>query len=398
MTSNNPKVVVLGFMGRIPIAGVIWQHLHYLVGLQRLGCEVWYVEDTTICPYDPWAQSVTYDDQPVINLLHDLALRFGFSDRWLYRARYKNPIVISGCTEEQYFDLLKDADCALNICGNHELHDEISGIRNLIYIESDPGVEQVRIDSGSHAERKLLESYQHRFTFGENIGTSHFPVPLHGLKWLPTRQPIVTDLWSTEYDHKYLSLGPKQMFTTICNWSTAGSKDIEWNGSTYLWSKSLEFLRFVETPLRSQSAFELVTDIKDEAERQQFLVNGWSLRLPYELSADWQAYRQYIASSWAEFTCAKDQYMRLNTGWFSDRSACYLAAGRPVITQETGFTSHYGGSEGLLSFSSMEEIIEAVKMIRADYNRHSRAAKELALEYFEATKVLRSLLERAGVL
>ncbi len=383
-------------MGRLPIAGVIWQHLHYLVGLQSLGCEVWYVEDTTICPYDPWLQSVTNDDEHVIKLLQDLASRFCFSDRWIYRARYKDPITTVGSSETEYLQLLKDADCALNICGNHELHEEIAAVGNLIYIESDPGVEQIRIDTCDKKALQLLDYYHYRFTFGENIGTDLFPVPLHGLEWLPTRQPIVTGFWSQEpgQPHCY----PAGVFTSICNWSTAGSKDIQWRGSTYLWSKSLEFLRYIEAPLRSQSVFQLVTDIKDEGERHRFLDNGWTLRLPYELSANWQTYRQYISSSWAEFTCAKDQYVRLNTGWFSDRSACYLAAGRPVITQETGFSSHYGGSEGLFSFSSIEEIVDAVAMIRADYPRHSRAARELAKEYFEATTVLRSLLQRAGVI
>jgi hypothetical protein len=390
-----PKVIVLGFMGRLPIAGVIWQHLHYLVGLQRLGCDVWYVEDTSICPYDPHLQTVTDDERVATRVLHDLACHFGFDHRWIYRARYKDPFTIAGCSEPEYLRILESADCALNICGNHELHDEIAGIRNLIYVESDPGVEQVRLDCGDDHHRQFLESFRYRFTFGENIGTDAFPVPLHGLEWLPTRQPVVTDFWS--HGPAQLNPTPRPVFTTICNWSTAGSKDIHWRGSTYLWSKSLEFLRFIEAPCHSQCAFELVTDLKEADQKQHFLANGWTLRLPYELSADWEAYRQYISASWAEFTCAKDQYIRLNTGWFSDRSACYLAAGRPVITQETGFTSHYGGTEGLLSFRSMEEIVEAVAMIRSDYSRHSRAAWEIAREYFEATIVLRSLLERAGV-
>ena len=119
--------------------------------------------------------------------------------------------------------------------------------------------------------------------------------------------------------------------------------------------------------------------------------------LPHDLSVDWNGYRDYIRNSKGEFTCAKDQYVRLNTGWFSDRTACYLAAGRPVITQETGFTVHYGGKEGLLAFSTMEEITEAAASIRVDYKKHSRAALAIAREIFEAEKVLQSLLNRAGV-
>ena len=153
----------------------------------------------------------------------------------------------------------------------------------------------------------------------------------------------------------------------------------------------------MEAPKRSGESFEMATDIKKEEERELFEKNDWKLVLPHDLSVDWNGYRNYISNSRGEFTCAKDQYIRLSTGWFSDRTACYLAAGRPVITQETGFTSHYGGMEGLLSFSSMEEIVDAVASIRADYKKHSKAALSIAREIFEAEKVLKSLLDRAGV-
>jgi len=141
----------------------------------------------------------------------------------------------------------------------------------------------------------------------------------------------------------------------------------------------------------------LATDIKDKATNALFLRNDWRLSSPHELSIHWNDYLHYIQDSKGEFTVAKDQYVRLNTGWFSDRSACYLAAGRPVITQETGFTKFYGGKEGLISFLTMEEIVEAVRAINADYARHSRAAFEVAKEVFEAEKVLADLLERAGI-
>jgi hypothetical protein len=187
------------------------------------------------------------------------------------------------------------------------------------------------------------------------------------------------------------------MFTTICNWSTSGKKDIVWQDSNYLWSKSLEFLRFVEAPRLSGEPFEMATDIKKDEERKLFEKNDWKLVLPHDLSVDWNGYRAYIRNSKGEFTCAKDQYIRLNTGWFSDRTACYLAAGRPVITQATGFTDFYGGKEGLFAFSTMEEIVDAVAEIRSDYKKQSRAALEIAREVFEAEKVLKSLLDRAGI-
>jgi hypothetical protein len=389
------KIIVLGFMGGMPIAGVIWQHIHYIVGLQRLGHEVYYVEDTLNYPYDPVAFNVSDDYSYAAQTLGRLAEEHGFQGRWAYCARYKDPMESAGMSLSQLKTLYREADCALNICGSHDMNDDLRSIRHLIYVESDPGVEQIKIDKGESATIDYLKEHRHLFTFGENIGTSAFAVPTHGFNWLPTRQPVVTDLWCPTAEAP--APDPAALFTTICNWSTSGKKDIEWRGSNYLWSKSLEFLRFVEAPKRSGEPFEMATDIKKEEERSLFEKNDWKLVLPHDLSVDWNGYRDYIRNSRGEFTCAKDQYIRLNTGWFSDRTACYLAAGRPVITQETGFTSHYGGKEGLLSFSSMEEITGAVDSIRADYKKHSRAALAIAREVFEAEKVLASLLDRAGV-
>jgi hypothetical protein len=389
------KIIVLGFMGGMPIAGVIWQHIHYIVGLQRLGHEVTYVEDTLNYPYDPVAFNISDDYSYATQTLGRLAKEHGFEGRWAYCARFKESTEIAGLSLTELRTLYKEADCALNICGSHDMNDDLRTIRNLIYVESDPGVEQIKIDQGESETIDYLKEHQHLFTFGENIGTPAFVVPTHDFKWLPTRQPVVTDLWCAGVEAQ--EPDSVALFTTICNWSTSGKKDIVWKDSNYLWSKSLEFLRFIEAPKLSGEPFEMATDIKKEEELELFRKNDWKLVLPHDLSVDWNGYRDYIRNSKGEFTCAKDQYIRLNTGWFSDRTACYLAAGRPVITQETGFTAHYGGKEGLLTFSTMEEIVDAVAAIRADYKKHSRAALEIAREVFEAEKVLASLLERAGV-
>jgi hypothetical protein len=239
---------------------------------------------------------------------------------------------------------------------------------------------------------EYLRRHHALFTFGENIGTKDFPVPLHGFKWLPTRQPVVTDLWKT-----VRSPSGAAVFTTIANWSTSGLKDITWRGKKYLWSKSREFLRFIAAPKKAGETFEMATNIDDSRTRRKFKQNRWRLTSPLQMSVDYWLYRNYIQRSKGEFTVAKDQYVRLNTGWFSDRSACYLAAGRPVITQGTGFTKNYGGEAGLLSFRALDEIADAAKTINSDYVKHSRAARALAREVFEAENVLKSILDRAGI-
>jgi hypothetical protein len=386
------RIIVMGFMGSMPIAGVIWQHIHYIVGLQRLGHDVYYIEDSARLPYNPDTFEVTNEFEYAAKVLTRLARDFDFKNRWAYCARYLPGSPTASLSLKKIRQLYREADAILNVCGAQEFNDDLLVSDRILYIESDPGVEQIKIDKRVKSTIEYLRRHRALFTFGENIGTKNFPVPLHDFEWLPTRQPVVTDFWKT-----IRAPSRTAVFTSIANWSTSGLKDITWHGSKYLWTKSREFLRFVDAPKKSGETFELATNINDEKTRQRFEQSRWRLRCPLRMSIDYWLYRDYIRRSRAEFTVAKDQYVRLNTGWFSDRSACYLAAGRPVITQETGFTTNYGGEAGLLSFRSLDEIIDAVKAINSDYVKHSRAARLLAHELFEAEKVVKSILDRAGI-
>ena len=389
---SGKRIAVLGFMGNCPIAGVIWQHIHYMVGLQRLGHEVYYLEDTSRYPYDPVLQTPTDDYSYAARILGHLAGDYGFQDRWAFSPRYKSPDETAGLSRGSINEVYRTADALLNICGSHELNDDLLRSENLIYIESDPAVEQIKVDDGDAGTLAFLERHRARFTFGELVGTGDFPVPLHGLAWQPTRQPVVTDFWT--------SAGPPHegaKFSSIANLATGGKKDVEWRGEKYLWSKLPEFEKYCAVPRQAGEEFELATTFKDAALRERFRDSGWQIVSPDEISVDYRAYVEYIRGSLGEFTVAKDQYVRLRTGWFSDRSACYLAAGRPVITQETGFTKLYGGAKGLLAFETPAQAVDAVAAIRADYAAHSEAAFEIARAHFEAETVLRSLLDRAGV-
>jgi hypothetical protein len=389
---KSKRVVVMGFMGSMPIAGVIWQHIHYVVGLQRLGHDVYYIEDSARLPYNPETFEVTDEFDYAARLLSRLSREFGFKNRWAFCARYLPGNPTAGLSLRKIRQLYREADAILNVCGAQEFNDDLLVSDRILYIESDPGVEQIKIDKGEKSTVEYLRRHRALFTFGENIGTQSFLVPTNGFKWLPTRQPVVTDFWKTKR-----SPSRAAVLTTVANWSTSGLKDISWCGQKYLWSKSREFLRFISAPKKAGETFELATNIEHAATRKKFERNSWRLRCPLQMSVDYCLYRDYIQRSKGEFTVAKDQYVRLNTGWFSDRSACYLAAGRPVITQETGFTKIYGGKAGLLSFRSVGEIVDAVKAINRDYAKHSRAAYDLAREFFESEKVLKSILDRAGI-
>jgi hypothetical protein len=382
----------MGFAAGCPIAGVVWQHIHYIVGMQRLGHEVYYIEDSARLPYNPVNFEITDDYSYAAAILDKLSREYGFEDRWSYCARYLPDTPCAGMPLSRIKELYREADAILNVCGSQEFNDDLLKSDRILYVESDPGVEQIKVDKGESSTIDYLKAHRALFTFGENIGTPEFPVPLHGFHWLPTRQPVVTDLWHTDAPPP-----DKAVFTSVANWNTSGKKDIEWRGEKYLWSKSLEFLKFIEAPAVAGENFELATSINDASLRERFAANGWRFTSPDQMSIDYDEYRAYLRASKGEFTVAKDQYVRLDTGWFSDRTACYLASGRPAITQETGFTRHYGQQKGLFSFQSLDQIAESVREINVDYPAHSRAAFEVAKEYFEAEKVLKELLEKAGI-
>jgi hypothetical protein len=215
-------------------------------------------------------------------------------------------------------------------------------------------------------------------------------VPLDKFKWLPTRQPVALELWNgapAKADSAY---------TTITTWHNKG-KNLEWRGDTWYWTKDREFERFLDLPQKRGGAkFELATTVGEEVQKL-LRGHGWSQRGSVEISRDAGLYREYIQQSRGEFTVARDQYVRPNTGWFSDRTACYLAAGRPVITEETGFSKFLPSGKGLFGFKTMDDVLRAVDCIESDYEGNCAAARDIAAEFFSAEKVIGSLMERAGL-
>jgi hypothetical protein len=234
-----------------------------------------------------------------------------------------------------------------------------------------------------------LEAHDTHFSFGENLGAPDCDVPADRFRWLPTRQPVVLDLWD----------GPPgaagAAYNTITTWHNKG-KDVSYCGDTYYWTKDREFAKFLDLPRRRGVPFELAAGV-DEGVRRLLHNHGWRQVHSVEISRSTDRYRAYVQQSRGEFTVARDQYVRPHTGWFSDRSACYLAAGRPVITQETGFSKFLPTGEGLFAFTTMDDVLAAVDAVETDYAGNCRAAREIAAEYFAAEKVVGSLLGRAGL-
>ncbi|HEU5323711.1 MAG TPA: hypothetical protein VFX28_23105, partial [Methylomirabilota bacterium] len=215
------------------------------------------------------------------------------------------------------------------------------------------------------------------------------PVPPGPFAWRVTRPPVLADLWET-------AAPAGAAFTTVATWRNVG-KDVEFRGERYVWSKDVNFRRFIDAPRRTGAAFEVALESADLDAPARLRARGWSVVEARAVSRDVEVYRDYVRGSRGEFTVAKDLVVRTRSGWFSDRSACYLAAGRPVITQDTGLGSHVPTGRGLFAFRTLDDVAAAVQAIAADPARHAAAARELAREYFGAERLLGAILADAGV-
>lgn len=389
--SARATVVVLGILGRTPFAGVAWQVLHYLEGLRRLGHDVYYVEDTGTWPYDAARDTVSGDCGYTIGYITGLMERYGFSDRWAYRCAPEAGRV-HGLSLSGLRAVLGRADALLNLTGATVLREEHLRVPVRIYVETDPVAPQIQVAQGVRFTIDLLGAHTHHFTYGENLGTPDCHVPVQRFTYRPTRQPIVLEWWGTDGD----GAPAGDTFTTIASWRQT-DKDIQWNGETYHWSKHLQFEKFIDLPRRAPNPLELALAAADAGTVRRLRGHGWRVVDAPALTRRVEPYREYVIQSAGEFTVAKDQYVRPRSGWFSDRSASYLAAGRPVVTQDTGFGTVLPTGRGLFAFRSMDEVLDALDEIRADYGAHCRAAREIAREYFHAERVLAALLEQAGL-
>ncbi len=380
--TSRKKIVVLGMISKHRVAGMAWITLHYLIGLQRLGYEVYYVEPQGGSPNDKSVRAAGW--------IAGIMRRFGFGDRWAFRAVYGDGRCY-GMTEQQLLDLYRSAALIINLHGAAQPTEELCATGRLLYLETDPVEMEIRVHAKEQAAIDRLSPHCAFFTWGENYGNQDCRVPLpKGVHFRPTRQPVVMDLW--ERDGR--SAG--DALTTVGNWRQR-IREVEFEGEIYYWSKHYEFLKFIDLPSYTTQPFELALSRYNADEQMMLESKGWRVVPARTFSRDIDDYQRYVVSSRGEFTVAKDQNVRLRSGWFSDRSATYLAAGRPVITQETGFSNILPTGEGLFAFASMDDVLDAVERINADYDKHCRAASSLAREYFSHDVVLPKLLTELAV-
>jgi len=387
---NRRRLVVVGTLASMPWAGMAWMHMQIVVGLLRLGHDVYYLETTSAWPYDPRRRARVNDSDHAVAYLARVAETFGIPNRWAYRRTYGDKGWL-GPVRDRAVELLATADAVFNVAGATRLAEEGLKRGRLVYLGTDPVVHEIEFANGNEQITSLIAEHDDVVTYGENIGTARCPVPPLPRLRARMRQPVLVDLWDG-------AASDRPVFTTVCNWKQPGHEAL-FGGETYHWSKHHEFLKFVEAPRRTGAALEIALGLADlEPETRRLLqAHGWRLADAHAFTLDPWSYRDYIVASRGEFTVAKDLNVRLRSGWFSERSACYLAAGRPVITQETGLGDVLPTGKGLFAFTTMEEIVVAAEAIQADYRAHSMAAREIARDFFRAEGVLGRLLGDLGL-
>ena len=337
----------------------------------------------------PWPRLSCPTPTRNLKLVTSVLARHGFGDHWAFRdSKTEEYLGIPGsrCTQ-----LLRDADGIINLCGALDPREEHANNRCLVYLGTDPGQFQVELQQGEPKAVKSAAAHKLFFTYACNLGGPACLLPTGGLAWIPTKPPVLLDQW------EYLANMPDSgAFTTVATWENR-EKHIQIKGEKYSWSKHVNFLKMLEVPGRSSQEIELATDLQGGPDYERMSSAGFRIRSAIPMSLDVDEYRNYVGTSRGEFTVAKDVVARTRSGWFSDRSVCYLAAGRPVVTQRTGFEGSLPTGVGLLSFDDAEEAVEAIRSVNGDYGRHSHAAHEIAAEYFDATKLLKEIVEAVGL-
>jgi hypothetical protein len=273
----------------------------------------------------------------------------------------------------------KDADLFVNLSGGSWFwRDEYSNIPHRVFVDSDPVFTQLAIAKGDEWYVNFFRQFDHLFTFGANIGSCASPVPTGEFTWHKTWQPVVSELWHSDEPPS------RERFTTVMTWKTESFTDVDGN-------KDREFIKFIDLPRQTKQRFELAVNGPQRLLREY----GWETVDAMGVSRSLWDYRSFIQGSRAEFGVAKHAYVDYRSGWFSDRTECYLAAGRPALVQDTGWSAHLPTGIGLLPFSTPEEAIDGLERIAADWPTHSARAAEIAREHFDALNVLPAFLEVA---
>jgi hypothetical protein len=375
-------IIFASAIGRFPIGGNAWSDLQYLLGLRTLGHNVFYLEE---CGPESWVynwqseQLTTELDYPT-NYVRKCLEPLGFENQWIYRAGEHSV----GMDIDNFKEICIEADLMIVRGSPISLwREEYKWPQRRIYIDADPGFTQINIACGHSDLANTIERCDRLFTIGQRIGAEDCLIPTTGRDWLLTLPPVALPYWSVIEDDDATH------FSSIMQWHSY--REVIYEGVTY-GNKDKEFLKFIDIPQLTKQPFRIALSGGFPDELSQ---NGWQVMPGWIASFTPESYQTFVQQSRAEFGVAKHGYVATKGGWFSDRSVCYLASGKPILIQDTGLGDWLPIGEGILTFHDLSEALNGIEAINTDYEQHRHAARRLAEEYFDSNKVLSSLLEAA---
>lgn len=388
-----PRIVVTGFIGLFPFGGVAWDYAQYVAGFAALGWDVVYLEDTGVWPV------YQRDCDASSNVAHVAAAMeyFDLGSRWAYRDAVTERCF--GLSQSALDEFCRTADVFLNLSCSAPLRDAYAAIPIRALVDTDPMFTQIQylneesLAGGPTGMRALIENHTHHFTYGASIGERSCRIPTLELQWHPTRQPILLDRWPVTESPADGSHG----YSTVMNWKL--DRDVTFDGEPW-GQKDVEFMRLFDLPRRvPEIRLGVAVSQAPESEFPTAAAReaGWIVLDPASCAHDARSYQEFIVGSRGEFSVAKHTYVKAQTGWFSCRSGCYLAAGRPVVTQDTSWSRRLPNGRGLLAFHDEDSAIEALRQVESDPKAHSKAARAVAHDYFDSNRVLREMLADMGL-
>jgi len=381
------RIVVAGALAqKAGQGGHTWVFLQYLLGFRRLGFDVLFLDrlEPEMC-VDGRGRPCDVERSVNLRYLLDVMRSFGLERSFaLFYDRGQRVFGLSGSAAREQ---LRSSLFLFNVMGYLDDAELLAAAPRRVFLDIDPGFGQMWQALGLH---ETFRDHDDHVTIAERIGKPDCELPTCGIAWITTPQPVVLDYWTDQPDNG-------STFTSVASWR-GPYEPLEYGGKTY-GLRVHEFRKFMSLPRLTGRPFEVALDIHPDEERDLALLaeNGWTLVDPNLVAGDPLAYQRYIQRSGAEFSVAKGMYVESRGGWFSDRSICYLASGKPVLAQDTGLEHLYPTGEGLLLFASLDEAAAGVEEIFANYERHSRAARALAEAHFDSDQVLIELLAKLGV-
>jgi hypothetical protein len=394
MTGRNQKlrIIVGGLVGQYPMGGVAWDYFHYVLGLDQLGHDVYYHEDTWVWPFDPILQYPTENPAYTVNFFEEFFTAHAphLKNKWHYVLCKEKHF---GMSASEFAEVARTADIFLNVSGACFIPDELGSQCIKVFLDTDPGYNQIMLSEkfawSQNVERwcRAVADHDRHLTYAENMYGDDCLIPRVGFDWRPTRCVVTLNDWESV---RQTPPPPSAPMTTIMTWDWFRGK-LSHSGVEYF-AKAAEFEKFMDLPNRVKTPL-IVALNGVKAPLNKLSASGWQVADAGSVTLTPARYQKFIADSAAEWSAAKNVYVATRSGWFSCRTACYLAAARPAVVQETGWSKYIPSGEGVIAFNDINEAIAGINEVTANPARHQAAAYELAREYFAPDRVLPAMID-----